>query len=194
MIEKPAGPASTVPVGATPYDQPVRIEFTYARPQEYFRTQLAQAGRAAAMPSLLGAVLLSVTGGVWVIVTLASAGIKDELALGGLALILIAVGLCIRAHDRWQDEVAVPPSWCTPRGWLITEEALESTTPIGSTTWNWGGIRYAVRIPNAYFFRAEVGGRSFDVPREPLTDEQEEALENFIIERGLVIDEPIRMR
>ncbi|GAB7052981.1 YcxB family protein [Catenuloplanes indicus] len=172
----------------------MRIEFTYARPQEYFREQRTQAGRAAAAPSLLGGVLLIPAGTAWGLTALLSTGIKDELALAGLALILIGIGLCIRAHDIWQDELTVPASWCTPRDWLITDEALESTTPIGSTTWNWAAIRYAVRIPHAYFFRAEEGGRSFDVPREPLTDEQEQALETFLVERGMIIDEPFRTR
>ncbi|GAB7042894.1 MULTISPECIES: hypothetical protein [Catenuloplanes] len=172
----------------------MRIEFTYARPREYFREQRAQAGRAAAAPSLLGGVLLLAAGIAWGLTALLSAGIKDELALAGPALVLIGVGLCIRAHDRWQDELAVPASWCTPRDWLITDEALESSTPIGSTTWNWAGIRYAVRIPHAYFFRAEEGGRSFDVPRAPLTDEQEQTLEDFLVERGMIIDEPVRVR
>ncbi|MDR7273671.1 hypothetical protein [Catenuloplanes atrovinosus] len=172
----------------------MRIEFTYARPREYFRDQQAQAARAAAMPSLLGAVALIAVGPSWAAFALLSPDVTDELALAGLALMLIAVGLAIRAHDQWQEGMTVPASWCLPREWLITEEALESTTPIGSTTWNWAGIRYAVRIPNAYFFRAEVGGRSFDVPREPLTEEQEQALEDFMVERGLVIDEPVRAR
>ncbi|MDP9796741.1 hypothetical protein J2S43_005253 [Catenuloplanes nepalensis] len=172
----------------------MRIEFTYARPREYFREQRTAAGRAAAAPSLLGAVLLFAAGTAGSLTALLSPGVTDELALAGLALVLIAVGLCIQAHDRWRDELTVPASWCTPREWLITDEALESTTPIGSTTWNWAGIHYALRIPHAYFFRAEEGGRSFDVPREPLTPEQEQTLEDFIVERGLVIDEPIRSR
>lgn len=176
----------------TPYDQAVRIEFTYARPREYFRQQMASTARLAAMPSMVGAVLLAVAGAVWALSALLMSGVTNDLALGGLALILIAIGLCIRARERWEAEVVVPASWCSPRDWLITEEALEATTPIGRTTWSWAAIRYAVKIPDAYFFRAEAGGQSFDVPRKPLTEEQEQVLVDFITERGLVLDEPIR--
>jgi hypothetical protein len=76
-------------------------------------------------------------------------------------------------------------SWCGPRNYVITDEGLESSTDLTSSRWGWQVVRRVEPRPQAYLFWQD-GPAVFDLPREPLTADQETELRAFLADRGLL--------
>ena len=157
----------------------MRIEFTYARPPEYFREAVRPAARRA----------LQVALGVQVIGVVAA--VILGLVLGGTTGLLVVVAVAAiaawrvwNARRRYLAALEVPPAYITPRHYLLTDESLSSDTDLTSSTWAWDAVRYASVLPQA-FVLAQATGPVFDVPRAPLTAEQDAELLLEIKTRGL---------
>jgi hypothetical protein len=157
----------------------VRIEFTYARPPEYFSEAVRPAARRA-RDVALGVQAIGVV-----------AAVILGLVLGGTTGLLVVVAVVAiaawRARNAWLRYVAaleVPPEYSTPRHYLLTDESLSTDTDLTSSTWTWDAVRYASVLPQA-FVLAQAAGPVFDVPRAPLTAEQDAELLQEIRTRGL---------
>lgn len=159
----------------------MRIDFTFGRSAEYFRRQLT-AGAKRRSASLVRASVALVLVGVAVAVCSEAAPLG---VLAGLSLVLMALLLLWLARRTFHAAVTVPGSWSAPRRYLITDEALESSTDLTSTKWDWQVVHRVAVEPESYQFW-QTGGPMFDLPREPLTPDQESELRAFLQARGFL--------
>ncbi|MGW4461825.1 YcxB family protein [Micromonospora sp. NPDC004704] len=159
----------------------MRIEFTHSRSPEYFRSQLTAAARHQVRQILLVAVAAAVVGSLLVLFSQAEGGA----AVIGFVALVLAIVLPLRAWRTFQAAVTVPASWSDPRTYLITDEGLESSTEATSSRWGWQAVCRVEERPEAYLFWRE-GPVVFDLPREPLTADQEAVLRAFLSRRGLL--------
>ncbi|MER7274272.1 YcxB family protein [Dactylosporangium sp. NPDC000244] len=158
----------------------MRIEFTYSRSRQYFRAQL----RAGAWRSVRSTLLLSgvlAVGGV----VAALGGSSSRVTAVGIVAATLAVLMALRARHRFVDAVTVPAAWRAPRTWVITEDALESSTELTRQQWTWPAVRRVEERPEAYLFWPD-GPAMFDLPREPLTAAQEADLRAHLVGCGLL--------
>ncbi|MGI5238727.1 YcxB family protein [Dactylosporangium sp. CA-139066] len=158
----------------------MRIEFTYGRSSEYFRMHLRLGAlRAVRSTLLLSGVLVSC--GIFVVFR---SGDMRVTAVGIVAIV-VAILLALAARHRYVDAVSVPAAWRAPRRWLITEDALESSTDLTSMRWTWGAVRRVEERPEAFLFWPD-GPTMFDLPRAPLTPVQEAELRAHLVRCGLL--------
>ncbi|GAA2632906.1 YcxB family protein [Paractinoplanes durhamensis] len=158
----------------------MRIEFTFSRGPDYFSTIMVPGNVLRTRP-------LWVTGWFGVVAGLALAvllggelralGVGAGLVLAGAALLLVRTWL-IRA-DR------VPESFLSSRRWLLTDEYVESRTDLTVARHYWAGFRAAAILDHLYMLFCDRGPM-LDVPREPLTAEQDEQFAAFLRGRGLL--------
>ena len=157
----------------------MHIEFTYARPAEYFRGMNRLGARRAVRQRLV------VSGLLLLVILLASALVGGQvgLLLGGAGVVGTAIGLWL-LRGKYLAALTVPASMCSPRDYVITDKALESRTASTSVRWGWDAVRSVTVAPEAFVFRQEAGAM-FDVPRAPLAADQDQELCAFVRERGL---------
>jgi hypothetical protein len=157
----------------------VRIEFTYARPPEYFRASWRPAARRAMRPFLVAALVVAIAFGAVALSWGGAPGATMALCGATFALVIVNVGL-----RRYRRALVVPPAFVSPRHWLITDEVLSSDTELTSSTWDWRAVRAVAVRPEAFVF-AQEGSTLFDVPREPLTAAEDAELLDRIRVLGL---------
>jgi hypothetical protein len=156
----------------------VRVEFTYARPPEYFRASWRPAARRSMRPLLLAALVVALAFGA---VALSWGGTPGAtMALCGASFALILVNVSLR---RYRRALVVPPAFVSPRHWLITDEVLSSDTELTSSTWDWRAVRAVAIRPEAFVFAQE--GTLFDVPRAPMSSAEDAELLDRIASLGL---------
>ncbi|AEV87717.1 hypothetical protein ACWT_6705 [Actinoplanes sp. SE50] len=155
----------------------MHIEFTHARSQEYFHRRFAGAGSKVARPFAIPAAILGVLG--W-LVCCAAGSVRSELAAGGV-LIAVAAALAGVAFLRWRQEVVVPADWREPRTYVLTDESFTSWTAKTSAKLAWSAFTWLRQEDDAYLLRT-IAGRTWDIPREPLTAEQDAVLAGFLAE------------
>jgi hypothetical protein len=159
----------------------MRIEFTHARSPEYFRSlQRPEAMRA--VRRVAGTALGLAAVGVLLVVGSQGEGVGT---LVGIPAAVASLMLPFTARRVYVETVTVPASWTESRTFMITDDGLESTSSLTSVMWAWAAVRRVEPRPEAYVFWQD-GGPMFDVPRQPLTAEQEQSLRAFLDERGLL--------
>jgi len=159
----------------------VHIEFSFSRSAEYFYKQLTAGAKQRIKPLAYASVALVLAGVIIAVCTEAAPlGV-----IAGLDLLLLAVLLFWIARRRFHAAVTVSETWTIPRRYLITDGGLESSTDHTSMKWDWQVVHLVTVESNAYLFWQD-GGPMFDVPREPLTPEQEAQLRAFLEARGFL--------
>ena len=156
----------------------VRIEFTFTRGPKYFavaepdsRHDTWPLAPAAGFGIAAGGLLIVVLSGE--IRALIAGGL---LALAGLALLVVR-RLVIRTDK------GVAPGFLTPRTWLLTDERLESSTELSTARYSWSSFRSVVVVDQAYLL-VRPGPTVIDVPRSPLTEEQDAEFAAFLAGLG----------
>jgi hypothetical protein len=97
------------------------------------------------------------------------------LVLGG---VLLSLG-------RWRRRLPVRPVSATfhaPRRWLITDDGMDSWTDLTTTRYDWSAFRSVTELPMAYLFQNR-DGVIVDVPREPLTADEDAAIRTVLKHR-----------
>jgi hypothetical protein len=159
----------------------MRIEFSYARSPEYFRSlQRPEALRAVRR---VGGIALGLAA-VGVLLVVGSQG-EGVGTLVGIPAAVASLMLPFTARRVYVEAVTVPASWTESRTFMVTDDGLESTSSLTSVMWAWAAVRRVEPRPEAYLFWQD-GGPMFDVPRQPLTAEHEQSLRAFLAERGLL--------
>ena len=167
--------------GAGPYDQGMRIEFTYARSPEYFRGLLRPMALRA-VRRVAGTALGLAAVGVLLVVGSQGEGVGT---LVGIPAAFASLMLLFTARRVYVETVTVPAIWTESRTFMVTDDGLESTSSLTSLMWAWPAVRRVEPRPEAYLFWRD-GEPMFDVPRQPLTAEDEQSLRAFLAERGLL--------
>ncbi|GAA1553129.1 hypothetical protein GCM10009827_087280 [Dactylosporangium maewongense] len=159
------------------------IEFTFARPQEYFRRHLVPGARRAAVPRVAVAVGLALLG--YVVVTFGD-DVDGVTAVWVSVLFTVAVGFALwRAWRKYVALMAVPTFWLAARHYVIDDEAVHATTELSAVTYHWPLVQRVWVVPEAYIFGVEHFG-IFDLPRAVLTERQNAELRTFLAARGLL--------
>ncbi|MET7402691.1 YcxB family protein [Dactylosporangium sp. NPDC005572] len=158
----------------------MRIEITYAKPQAYYRRHLA----AGAMRALW--LRLTVVAGLAVLGSLVVAYGDDvegftAVWIGGIFVVFIA-GVLWGARRRYVELVTAPDFWCEPRTYVVDDEGLHRGHDLSAVTYRWPLVLRVTVIPEAFVFHLEHYG-IFDLPRAPLTGEQEAELQQFLADR-----------
>lgn len=159
----------------------MHIEFSHRRSPEYFREQLGPGAKRGVRRILLVGFAVAVVGSL---VVLVSQG-EGAATVVGFGALVVAVLLPLRARRTFHAAVTVPAAWCGSRTYLITDEGLESSSQVTSSRWSWQAVRRVDERPEAYLFWQD-GPSVFDLPREPMTADQEAVLRAFLSGRGLL--------
>lgn len=157
----------------------MRIDFTFSRSSDYIRNQLWMGARYRVRSLVVGSAALVLTG----VVTVAASQGEGIGAFTGFALLVLSLFLTLRAWRSFRSALVVPESWRGPRHYLVTDEALESSTGRTSTRWGWEVVQRVTVSPEAYLFWQQ-GAKVFDLPREPLLPAQEADFREFLRSRG----------
>jgi hypothetical protein len=161
----------------------VRIEFTYARGPDHFAGHPSLGVRhRSAVPSYVIAAVIVVAGAALAVAALvAHAG--QAASCGGLA-ILLGGSIAVAARQR---RFTMTPAVMEPRRWVVSDEGVEISHPGSSSTATWAAFRYGWELPHAYLFVMKDQGdrRTFDIPREPLTPADDEALRATAARHGI---------
>jgi hypothetical protein len=159
------------------------IAFTFARPPEYFGWHLQSDARRAAGRWVAAAAGLALLG-------CAVVAFGDDVE-GGTAvwvgvLFAGATGFLLwHARRRYVALMAVPPFWLAPRRYLIDDEALQASTELSAVTYRWPLVQKVAVVPAAYLFAVQHFG-VFDLPRAPLSEQQDAELRAFLAARNLI--------
>jgi hypothetical protein len=159
----------------------VRIEFTYARGPDHFREPRAPERRPSVIPSYLFAALLFLAGGGYAIAALVSHA--GQAASCGLSAALLGALIAVAARQRGRSRFRMPAAAMEPRDWVITDRAIE----IGHDGAAWSAFQYVLELPHAYVFvmKDRDDKRTFDIPREPLTEPDDAAVRDVITRHGI---------
>jgi hypothetical protein len=159
----------------------VRIEFTYSRTSEYFRRLQRPVAIRLVRRILTVALGLAAFGSIAVLVSRGE-GVGTVV---GFVAVFVALVLPLRARKVFQAVVTVPAAWCAPRTYIVTDEALESSTDLTSARWSWQAVRRVDDRPEADPFWQD-SPVMFDLPREPMTADHEAELRAFLNARELL--------
>ncbi|GGN60735.1 hypothetical protein GCM10010112_17300 [Actinoplanes lobatus] len=164
----------------------MHIEFTAARSPEYYRNRFPD--RTSRAAKILSAVVVPI-GIVAVFVVVGGEFSPNALVTGGLLILaaIAAIGcarwLAVRAARR---TAPVPESELIPHDWVLTDERLVASTAESSTEYEWSAFEAMFVLDDAYLLRTGTG-RIADIPRAPLTPEQDAELRTFLC---AVVDRP----
>ncbi|MFC4072002.1 YcxB family protein [Actinoplanes subglobosus] len=155
----------------------MRIEFTFSRDAEYFRVQLIRAARRANLPWLLIGLAVLAAG-------FAALFVLEQVVVG-VVVVIVGVAVLVIWQIRVAAMVTVPLSWQSPRRWLLTDDGIESSSELTSAEYAWSTFRFGEATRVAYLL-VQDGHVIVDIPRRPLTDDQDAELRDFLSARGLV--------
>lgn len=156
-------------------DPAVHIEFTHSRSQAYFRAQLARGASERTQFSRTVAQLL-IAGGVAVPVVMHGDGRSVRIGvLVGLLGVLVLAATLWRRHRM----VTVHPDRCAERVWLLTDDVLESRSENTIVRTSWSVLKVAQVRAEAYLLMSSTG-TIVDIPRAPLTREQDAEVGAFV--------------
>ncbi|HWS32807.1 MAG TPA: YcxB family protein [Actinoplanes sp.] len=157
----------------------MHIEFAYARTPEYFRNKFQpEPSRAAVLlhylviPIVFLALFILVFGGL---------APKAVLTGGGLIVLAVVVAVLSRTLARRAARISTRPAdgMLTLRTWVLTDELMASHTTESSAEFTWSSFTSLWTMDDAYVLRT-AAGRAIDIPREPLTPEQDTELNTFL--------------
>jgi len=104
--------------------------------------------------------------------------------IAGAGMVLVGAVLLV-VHRLWiRGGEGLPASFGTPRSWLLTDERLESKTELSIVRHDWSVFRH-VMVRNHAYLLIKSPGVVIDVPREPMTKEQDAEFKAFLWSRGL---------
>jgi hypothetical protein len=152
----------------------VHIEFTHTRAPEYLRPRLVAGAQRATAPWTTTAAVLGVAG---VVVVLGGEAAPGSLLIG-IPLLGVAAVIAAVAWWRWRRAIAVPDGWLSPRTWRLTDERFHSAGEEGSAEVEWPEFTSFLVQDDAYVLTRSTG-EVYDIPREPLTAEQDAELVAF---------------
>ncbi|MBO3742818.1 YcxB family protein [Actinoplanes flavus] len=164
----------------------MHIEFTYARSPEYYRNKFPARTSRAAKPLFAS---VAPIGFLAVFIVLGGELSPKALMTGGLLLLaaIAAIGsalwLSARAARRPPE---APESALVPRVWALTGERLVVSKTESSIEYDWSVFTAMWVLDDAYLLRTATGG-IIDIPRAPLTPEQDAELRTFLC---AVVDRP----
>jgi hypothetical protein len=164
----------------------VRIEYTYTRGPDHFAGYPLLAGRSASpIPSYLIASVLGLAGAAIVVMALVDHAVQG--ATGGVCGLLLGVGIAVAARQRGRGRFVMPAAAMEPRRWAITEEGIEIAHAGNSVTVAWPAFRMMTALPHACVFvlRDPADRRTFDIPREPLTEADDAAVHEVVARHGI---------
>ncbi|GIE32889.1 hypothetical protein Ait01nite_059340 [Actinoplanes italicus] len=152
----------------------MHIEFTHARTPDYFKRRFAAGAQRAAAPYSTAAAVFGFAG---LIIILGGEAAPTSLLIGVPLLVVAAVFTAV-AGWRWKKESTVRDGWLSPRTWRLTDEKFHSSTDESSADIEWSEFRSFLVQDDAYILFLP-GGKVYDIPREPLTPEQDAELVKF---------------
>ncbi|GGM98545.1 hypothetical protein FHR83_000357 [Actinoplanes campanulatus] len=164
----------------------MHIEFTDTRSPEYYRNRFPD--RTSRAAKMLSAVVYPI-GIVAVFIVVGGEFSPNALVTGGLLILaaIAAIGfarwLAVRAARR---TAPVPVAELTPHDWVLTDERLVASTAESSTGYEWSAFEAMFVLDDAYLLRTRTG-QAVDIPRAPLTPEQDAELRTFLC---AVVDRP----
>jgi hypothetical protein len=154
----------------------VRIEFTFSRDEAYFRELAGPWVRYRTLA-------LDIAGWVALLVGLAtiSGAAVVGVAIGTAGLVLLVIGRVLRRRL-----VTMPAAMAAPRRWLVTDDGVTSHGELSDTEHAWTVVRQAGVLPSAYVLHLTGSPLMVDLPRSPLTADQDAELRTFLVGRGLL--------
>jgi hypothetical protein len=158
----------------------VRIEFTYVREPGYFQDPRLGAPDRSSTPRYIFATVICVAG-------VAAVGIRDTTGgiVTGASLVAAGLLLVVLTRRASRESVVAPAGATSPRRWVITEHGLTSSTEVTSAEYRWSAFRRLIVWPHAYLLRTS-NGIIIDIPRQPLTPEDDTALREVLTTHGLL--------
>ncbi|BEL12205.1 hypothetical protein Q0Z83_103960 [Actinoplanes sichuanensis] len=153
----------------------MHIEFTHARTRAYFRRVLAAGAERKAQPYVVAAVTILA---VALLLAVGGEFSANALLLAGPLAVAALIPLAF-AGWLWRRGVTVPASRLAPRTWTLTEESYASRTADSTTEIAWPDFVSFRTTDDAYVLRHRAGA-TFDVPREPMTADQDTELAAFL--------------
>jgi hypothetical protein len=169
----------------------VRIEFTYARGPEHYAGHPGVPPRhSSATPSYVIAAVIFAAGAAMTVTALVfHAG--QAVSCGGLG-VLLGASIAVAARQRSKSRFVMPPAAMEPPRWVLSDEGIEISHPGSSSAVTWPAFRYALELPHTYLFVMTDPGdrRTFDIPRQPLTAADDEAVRDVVTRHGI----PLRTR
>ena len=163
-----------------PYEQRVRIEFVYRRDAAYFGEPYS-VKRPWIGYLLAGSVIL---GGIGLAAWMddpATKLIGVAVAAGGMLW-----GLIVRRSRPSAAVLADLMAEATgPRRWLLTDDGMESETELTSSRYALDVFRSVVAWPRSYRLATDWG-YWVDIPREPLTPDDDRALRAVLTRHQLL--------
>ncbi|PWK51458.1 hypothetical protein BC793_102487 [Actinoplanes xinjiangensis] len=160
---------------ARSYDPSVHIEFTHARTRPYFRRILAAGAKRKAQPYAVAAGAVASVAGF---VAVGGEFSRNALLLAVPLLVLALVPLAI-AGRLWRREITVPDARLAPHTWTLTGAGYSSRAAGPPTDIAWPEFVSFRATDDAYVLRHRAGG-IYDVPREPLSTDQDTELAAFL--------------
>ncbi|GAA0464803.1 hypothetical protein Aca07nite_79230 [Actinoplanes capillaceus] len=164
----------------------MHIEFTDTRSPEYYRNMFPDRTSRAAR---ILAALVAPIGIVAVFIVVGGEFSPNALVTGGLLILTtIAVIGCARflAVRAARRTASVPVAEPTPHDWMLTDDRLVASTAESSTEYEWSAFAALFVLDDAYLLRTGTG-QIVDIPRAPLTAEQDAELRTFLC---AVVDRP----
>jgi hypothetical protein len=152
----------------------VHIEFTHTRTPGYLRHRLTAGAQRATAPWTTTAAVLAVAG---VVVVLGGEAAPGSLLIG-IPLLVAAAVIAAVAWWRWKRAVAVQDGWLSPRTWRLTDERFHTSGDGNSADVEWTEFTSFLVQDDAYVLTRSTG-EVYDIPREPLTTEQDAELVAF---------------
>jgi hypothetical protein len=160
----------------------MRIEFTINRSAAYFRSLRRPDALRAIRSMVLGAGVCIVVG----VVSFVAAQAEGVGAVLGFILAIVGGMSLVRARKVYALLVTAPAGWSLLRQYMVTGDALESSTEGTSVRWTWAAVNHVEERPEAYLFW-QAGPVMFDLPRSALTATEDAELRAFLAGRGLSV-------
>ena len=123
-------------------------------------------------------------GGATIVAGLAlyPAGGEGTAVLGQLVAV---VGCCVLGNAVIARRRLTAATDRESRQWTIDDDGLRCGDRLGSVYWSWIRVHRVVEHPDVYLL-FQGAGASFDIPRDPLTADQDRELRAFLAGRGLL--------
>jgi hypothetical protein len=162
----------------------VRIEFTYRRAADHFGHPANPRPEASSVPAFVFGVMAALLGATIMVL------VRDEPRPGvaGAAIFLFGVAVIVGARQQSRRPYAVAPAARTERRWVLTDQAIEVSTELTEARSVWAAFAGASVLPKSYLLvmKDRNDRRTFDIPREPLTPEDDQALRAVFQENGIL--------
>lgn len=166
----------------------MHIEFTFSRTPEYWQGKFT--AERSRIGTLAGFLVPPVA--ILALFILVFGEFSPAAALTGGALVLLAVAAGVLArtlHRRAaRDSLRPADALLTPRTWVLTDETLVSFTDQSSAEFPWSSFTALSTMDDTYLLW-NTSGKTIDIPREPLTPEQDAELAALLRDR--VGDRPL---